>query len=41
MAKKTLKEKKADKIAKIMHEGKIGQLHSGKNGKIIKDSKQK
>lgn len=40
MAKKTLKEKKEDKIADVMHEGKTGKLHSGKGGKITRNPKQ-
>lgn len=41
MATKTLKEKKADKIAKVLHEAKMGQLHSGKGGKVVTNPKQK
>lgn len=31
---KTLKEKKADKVAKIMHEWKVGKLKSSSGSKI-------
>lgn len=41
MATKTLKEKKTDKIAKVLHEAKMGQLHSGKGGKVVTNPKQK
>jgi len=40
MAKKTLKEKKQDKIGKVITEGQKGQLHIGKSDKISKDPKQ-
>jgi hypothetical protein len=40
MAKKTLKELKSEKVASVMHEGKIGELHAGKGGKITKNTKQ-
>ena len=32
--------KAAKKTAKVMHEFKVGTLHSGKGGKIVKNRKQ-
>lgn len=40
MAKKTLKEKKEEKIAKIMSEYGKGKLHSGGDGKVVKNRQQ-
>ena len=33
-------EKKQQKIKKVMHEFKAGELHSGKSDKIVKNPKQ-
>ena len=38
---KTLKQLKADKVGKVITEGKEGKLHSGKGGKITRNPKQK
>lgn len=40
MAKMTLKQKKQAKIAKVMHEGKMGTLNIGKSKKTAKSKKQ-
>ena len=37
---KTLKQLKADKVGKVITEGKEGKLHSGKGGKITRNPKQ-
>ena len=37
---KTLKQLKADKVGKVITEGKEGRLHSGKGGKITHNAKQ-
>ena len=37
---KTLKQLKADKVGKVITEGKEGKLHSGKGGKITHNAKQ-
>ena len=37
---KTLKQLKADKIGKVITDGKEGKLHSGKGGKITHNAKQ-
>ena len=37
---KTLKQLKADKVGKVITEGKEGKLHSGKGGKITHNDKQ-
>ncbi len=37
---KTLKQLKAEKIGKVITEGKEGKLHSGKGGKITHNAKQ-
>jgi hypothetical protein len=39
MATKQTKKQTA-KIAKVMHEFKAGELHSGKGGKVVKNPKQ-
>lgn len=36
----TKKPKKATKEAKVMHEFKAGELHSGKNGPVVTNPKQ-
>ena len=33
-------KKKLNKVQKVMHEFKAGSLHSGKGGKVVKNSKQ-
>lgn len=38
---KSLKEKREEKVGEIMHEAKMGKLHSGKGGKIVTNPKQK
>lgn len=39
-AKSTTKQKKQNKIARVMHEYKTGGLHSGGTGHIVKNRKQ-
>lgn len=40
MKKPTTKKGKMTKVGKVMHEFKVGGLHSGKGGPIVKSRKQ-
>ncbi len=39
-AKQSLKQKKQNKIGRVMHEYKTGGLHSGGTGRVVKNRKQ-